>query len=329
MKVVKLYEIGSPEVLVVEECDIPELGSNEVLIKVANIAINYSEIQQRKGTYPYPTPLPITMGQWGVISGEVVGIGVGVHTISIDSKVVAQVPSGSYAEYVVVPAYLLIPISERVDHMAITALLTQGQTAYHALKTVGNIKHGETVLIHAATGGLGNIAVQIAKAYGAGKVIATVGSQEKVNHTLSIGADVGINYSEENWTEKVIQVTEGKGADLILQSVGGKVLEESIQVLASFGRLIYIGSASSHNSNWDKLDLVNILSNKTVIGFNIANLLSSRPELVGEALESMLSLMISNQLRPQIKYIFSLSDVKKAHELIESRQSIGTVILQP
>ncbi|SOC15504.1 NADPH:quinone reductase-like Zn-dependent oxidoreductase [Ureibacillus xyleni] len=329
MKCVKLYNNGGPEVLEVEEIAIPVPRPNEVVIKVENIAINYSEIQQRKGTYPFPVELPMTMGQWGVISGEVIGIGESVQSICINSKVMAQVPSGSYAEFVTVPAYLLIPLPEHVDRTAVTPLLTQGQTAYHALKTIGNIKQGDTVLIHAASGGLGNIAVQLAKAFGASKVIATASSKEKLDYALSIGADISINYSEPDWTEKVFEATDGKGVDLILETVGGQILKGSIEVLAPFGRLIYIGSASSQNSQWDNLDLINILPNKIVMGLHIAELLSSRPELVKEGLEMMFSLMMKNQLKPEIKYVFPLSDVKKAHELIETRQSLGTVVLKP
>lgn len=329
MKIVKLYEFGEPEVLQIEETKKPVPKENEVIIKVENIALNYSEIQQRKGTYPFPLQLPTTIGQWGVVSGKVIEVGDGVTAISKQAKVMAQIPNGSYAEYVAVSESLLVPLPDHIDIMVATALLTQGQSAYHALKTVGNMKKGEIVLIHAGSGGLGSLAIQMAKAFGAKKIIATASSQEKIDYALSIGANVGINYSEIGWIEEVLLVTNGNGVDLILESVGGDVLEGSIKVLSQFGRLLYIGSSSAKEQVWDRLNLVNILSNKTIIGFNIAHLLSNRPELVREGLEYMFGLMMNNLLKPHIKHVFPFSEVKKAHELIESRKSVGTVILKP
>ena len=329
MKIVKLYEFGGPEVLQIEETKKPVPKENEVVIKVENIALNYSEIQQRKGTYPFPLQLPNTIGQWGVVSGKVIEVGNGVTAISKQAKVMAQIPNGSYAEYVAVPEGLLVPLPDQIDIMIATTLLTQGQSAYHALKTVGNMKKGEIVLIHAGSGGLGNLAIQMAKAFGAKKIIATASSQEKIDYALSIGANVGINYSETGWPEEVLKATNGNGVDLILESVGGDVLEGSIKVLSQFGRLLYIGSSSAKEQAWDRLNLVNILSNKTIIGFNIAHLLSNRPELVREGLEYMFGLMMNNLLKPHIKHVFPFSEVIKAHELIESRKTIGTVILKP
>ncbi|MDZ5472901.1 zinc-binding dehydrogenase [Bacillus sp. 31A1R] len=329
MKIVKYYNHGGPEVLVLEEVPVPMPGTGEVVIKVSYFSINYSEIQQRKGIYPIPSSLPATMGQWGVVTGEIVDIGDEVDSLLLGANVLTQVPSGSYAEYVVVPSYLLIPLPAELDSVLATALPTQGQTAYHALKTVGKLSNSETVMIHAASGGVGNIAIQMAEAFGAKKIIATASSHEKLDVALSLGAHIAINYSSPNWSDEVLAQTGGKGVDLVLSSVGGTVLRESTKVLSTFGRLLYFGSSSSENHHWDDLNLVSILSNKTFIGFNIAHLLTNRPELVREGLESMFGLMIAGQLKPKVSQIFSLDEVGQAHALIESRKNIGTVVIKP
>ncbi|MGE7271656.1 quinone oxidoreductase family protein [Brevibacillus panacihumi] len=329
MKVVRLYEYGGPEVIKVEEESTPIAGIHEVLIRVQAIGLNYAEVQMRKGTYPYPLGLPAILGQWGVVAGIVVGIGDGVTHVEVGMSVIAQVPQGSYAEYVVVPALFIFPAPKEITPAQATALLTQGQTAYHTLKFAGRIQPGDTVLIHAAAGGVGSLAVQLAKALHAGKVIATVGTSTKQELVRSLGADIIINYSEPNWIQQVLDHTEGKGADIVLEMVGGQILEGSLRALAPFGRLVYFGSASASTEKWDFVNLLQVLENKSIIGFNIAHFLTSFPELAKEGLEHLYELVSMNRLNPVVKHIFPLENASEAHALLESRQTVGTVILQP
>ncbi|WP_232697418.1 quinone oxidoreductase family protein [Brevibacillus daliensis] len=328
MKAVHLYEFGSPEVLKVVEVQKPIVGANEVLIQVQAIGLNYAEVQIRRGTYPYPQLLPAVLGQWGVVAGRVVEIGESVTDIKIGTNVISQVPSGSYAEYVVVPSFLLLPSPERITPTQSTALLTQGQTAYHTLKSAGRMQAGDTVLIHAAAGGVGSLAI-LAKAFKAGKVIATASTPAKLELAQSLGADVVINYRDPNWTQKVLEHTEGKGVDIILEMVGGDILKGSLYVLRPFGRLIYFGSASASNEKWDQVNLVKLLKNKSIVGFNIEHFLTSFPDIAKSGLEHLYQLISTGQLNPVVQHIFPLDHVVEAHRLLESRQTVGTVVLLP
>lgn len=329
LKIVRIYEFGGPEVLRVEEAEKPRAQKNEVMIQVQAIGVNYAEIQQRKGTYPFPISLPSVMGQWAVVAGSIAEVGEGVQSFEVGAHVIAQVPSGAYAEYVVVPEYLMVPFPEGVCSEEAVTLLTHGQTAYHTLVTTGKLEAGETVLVHAAAGGVGSFAVQIAKAMGAGAVIATVGSSAKIGLVYELGADQVINYADSNWTSQVMEATAGKGADIILDSIGGEILKSSLKVLAPFGRLVYYGSASSNTNQWDRASLIDILENKTIAGFNIGHLLRSNPEHAVTGIQSLYQLIAQGKVRPIVRHILPLVDVAKAHELIESRQTVGVLVLKP
>ncbi|MGF9913428.1 quinone oxidoreductase [Paenibacillus ehimensis] len=329
MKAIRMYQCGGPEVLKVEDMEKPIPGMHEVLLKVQAIGVNYAEVQQRKGTYPFPVPLPAVLGQWAEVVGQVAEAGEGVTNVEIGRSVIAQVPQGAYAEYVVVPSSMLLPVPHRLNLVQSAALLTQGQTAYHTLKSVGRIQPGETVLIHAAAGGVGSLAIQIARRMKAGKIIATASAPAKLELALSLGADAAINYSEPDWAKQVLECTGGKGADLILEMVGGDILQGSLQVLAPFGRLIYFGSASAVNEKWDRADLVKLLENKSIIGFNIAHFLTSRPESAKAGLEHLYEMISADQLKPVVRHILPLEQAAEAHRLLESRQTVGTIVLKP
>ncbi|WP_159887907.1 quinone oxidoreductase family protein [Paenibacillus puerhi] len=329
MKVVCMYEYGGPEVLKVKEVERPSPGMNEVLIQVKAIGINYAEVQQRKGVYPYPLQLPTVLGQWAEVAGEVVEVGEGVSQLQAGMQVISQVPQGAYAEYVAVPAGFVLPAPPSLTPAQSTALLTQGQTAYHTLKTAGRLQTGETVLIHAAAGGVGHLAVQIAKALHAGQIIGTASTPAKLEVALSLGADAAINYTDPNWTEQVLACTGGRGVDLILDMAGGEILQGSLRVLAPFGRLVYFGSASAVHDKWDQADLVRLLENKSIIGFNIAHLLTSRPEQAKAGLEHLYELMGTGRLKPLVQHRFPLDQAGEAHRLLEARQTSGTVVLVP
>src|SRR6185312_969691 len=156
-------------------------------------------------------------------------------------RVVSLIESGAYAEFAKVHEMALTPIPDGVDFTNAVALPLQGQTAYHILKTMGRLEKGETVLVHAAAGGVGALSVQLAKLFGAGKVIATASSDEKLAHAEKLGADYLVNYTEQGWEEKVRELTDGKGADVILEMVGGDIFHKSLKCLAPFGRLVIFG----------------------------------------------------------------------------------------
>ena len=210
MKAIRFEEYGGPDVLKYIDVDIPEIGDREVLVSVKAIGVNYADTARREGKYVVPTELPFIPG--AEIAGEIVAVGEDVKQFIPGMRVVSLIESGAYAEFAKVHEMALTPIPKGVDYTDAVALPLQGQTAYHILTTMGRLEKGETVLVHAAAGGVGAISVQLAKIFGAGKVIATASSDEKLAHAKKLGADHLVNYTEENWEQQVLELTDGRGS---------------------------------------------------------------------------------------------------------------------
>lgn len=213
-----------------------------------------------------------------------------------------------------------------MDFNQAAAILGQGVSAYHILKTSGQIKKADTVLVHAAAGGVGTLAVQLAKIMEAGKVIATASSSKKLELVHSIGADVGINYTEENWHEQVLAATEGKGVDIILEMVGGDIFKKSLKCMAINGRLVVYGRAGGQTTKFDPAILMQ--RNVSIIGFWLIHILKD-VKLYKESVIELLNYIGEGKLKLIIGNTFPLDDAKLAHELIEGRQTIGKIVLNP
>ncbi|MFL6561068.1 MAG: zinc-binding alcohol dehydrogenase family protein, partial [Bacillus sp. (in: firmicutes)] len=231
MKAVRLTEYGGPEVLNLVEIDKPVPTGHEVLIEIKAIGVNYADTARRAGQYVVKTPLPFIPG--AEIAGVVAAVGDQVTKVKPGTRIVTLIESGGYAEYALADERTLIPIPEQLDFHTAVALPLQGLSAYHILKTMGRLEKGESVLIHAAAGGVGTIAVQLAKLFGAGKVIATASSDGKLALAREMGADVLINYTEPDWEQQVLEATGGKGVNVALEMVGGDVFNKTVKCLAT------------------------------------------------------------------------------------------------
>lgn len=237
MKAVGIHRFDGAEQLHLEEIEKPQPRADEVLIKNAAAGINYAHIMLRSGMYLGDQQLPTIPGFEA--AGIVEAVGANVTDWQVGQRVLALVRDGGYAEYVVAHVSQLVPIPDGLAFGQATALLVQGLTAIALLR---ELQAGQTILIHAAAGGVGSLLVQLAKYKGA-KVIGTASSAEKLEKAIELGADVGINYTESDWAEQVLRATNGKGADLIIEMVGGDIGRQNLNCLATYGTMIVYGSA--------------------------------------------------------------------------------------
>jgi NADPH2:quinone reductase len=324
MKVIKFEEFGGPEVLQWTDTDKPEPAEGEVLVEVKASGVNYADTARREGQYVVPTKLPYIPG--AEIAGVIADTGSGVKQFQKGDRVVALIESNGYAEYVAVDERMLTPVPDGVDFEQAVALPLQGLSAYHILKTMGRLEPGESVLIHAAAGGVGQIAVQLAKLFGAGKIIATASTEEKLAHAESMGATHLVNYTESGWAEKVKEITEGAGVDVALEMVGGEVFNETVKCLAPFGRLVIYGAASGDQATFHPAQLMR--KNQSVIGFFLPQIMR-KPELFQSSFKELLGFMASGDLKLTIGGTYALEQAAEVHRLLQSRKTIGKLVLKP
>ncbi|MDH6113754.1 NADPH2:quinone reductase [Kitasatospora sp. MAP12-15] len=325
MRIVRHYEHGAPSVLHVEETEKPQPGPGYVLIRTEAVGVNFAEVQRRQGI-PIGGHAELPGAPGGDVAGTVEALGEGVHNVRVGDRVVVDVARDAYADYVVADASWLIAIPQGMDAGQATLLPSPAQTAYHALKESGQLKAGEIVLIDAASGGVGHLAVQIAKAMGAGKVIATASSQAKLDFVRSLGADVTINYTDADWDEQVKAATDGRGADVVLETVGGDILTKSVGLTAQFGRLVFYGAAGGDLQPIHPLALSRM---KTVAGFALYAMLYNRPEAIAAGQRDLLDMITSGRVRPIVHERLPLEDAAKAHELMQARTHLGKIVLIP
>ncbi|WP_079509008.1 quinone oxidoreductase family protein [Mesobacillus jeotgali] len=324
MKAIQFKEYGGPEVLQVIELERPTPKGNQVLIEVHAIGVNYADTARREGQYVVPTNLPFIPG--AEISGMVAETGEAVTNVKPGDRIVTLIESGGYAEYALADSRGLIPLGDHMDFEQAAALPLQGLSAYHILKTMGRLEKDETVLVHAAAGGVGTLAVQLAKLLGAGKVIATASSKDKLELAADMGADVLINYTEQGWEEKVLEATGGKGVDVALEMAGGEIFNKTLKCLATFGRLVIYGVASGEQSRFYPSSLM--ARNQSVIGFFLPQIMR-KPALIQSSMAEMLEFISKGQLRLTIGGVYSLDQAAEVHRLLQSRQTKGKLILKP
>ena len=324
MKAIKVEEFGEPEVLQHVDVERPEPGEGEVLIEVRSAGVNYADTMRRRNQYVEPQDLPFTPGS--EVAGTVAEVGEGVDDISAGDRVVTLLGTGGYAQYALAPAQSLIPLPEDLDFDRAAAIPLQGLTAYHCIKTSGALTEGESVLIHAAAGGVGTLAVQMAKLLGAGTVIATASSEEKLDLARSLGADVLIDYTEEDWPERVREATEGKGADVILEMVGADFPEKNLKCLNVFGRMVVFGAASRERGTIVPAALMQRC--QAVVGFYLPQIMR-RPDLFVPSLEEVLAWISSGKLQLTIGGTYPLGNAAEAHSDLEGRKTTGKLLLNP
>ncbi|MBB3868074.1 quinone oxidoreductase [Parageobacillus toebii NBRC 107807] len=324
MKVVQFTKYGDPEVLEMVEMERPIPTGRRVLIKVEAIGVNYADTARREGHYVVPTPLPFIPG--AEVAGVVSEVGEDVTSVHIGQRVVALIESGGYAEYVNVDERGVIPIPDELDFQQAVALPVQGLSAYHILKTMGRLEEGETVLIHAAAGGVGTLAVQLAKIFRAGNIIATASTKEKRALAKQLGADATIDYTKEGWKDEVLEYTNGKGVDVALEMAGGDIFHQTLDCLAPFGRLVVYGVASGQFTRMNPARLMG--KNLSVIGFFLPQIMR-KSELYQQSLQELLTYVQTGKLILAIGGVYPLEQAAEVHRLLQSRKTHGKLILVP
>ncbi len=320
MKAVRLNEFGGVEVLKFEDVAEPNLRPHHVMIKVDSAGVNYADILRRGGNYPGPD-LPSSMGLEA--AGTVTEVGSEVSGISVGQRVMGMGPGGQ-AEYVAINGNLVFPYPDTLDPVVAGGMPIVFLTSYHLLKTRGQLQPGHTVLIQAGASGVGTVAIQLAKAWGA-KVIATASTQDKLDLCRSLGADVTINYTETDF-EEAVKDEAGGGVELVLDAVGGPVLEKSVRCIAPYGRLVSYGNASGTRANLAASDITS--ANRTFIGFSMGR--SPRGSLDHQrAMAEMFPMIGEGKARLIVDQVLPMSEVAKAHQHLANRGTRGKVILTP
>jgi NADPH2:quinone reductase len=315
VRAVQITEFGGPEVLEVRDVEEPVPGEGQVLITVDRAGVNYADTHQVENSYLSKAELPLIPG------GEVVG-----HTPD-GRRVVALVGSGGYAEKAVAHAPYAFDVPEGVSDGEALALVLQGTTAWHLLKTSTHLQPGESVLVHAGAGGVGSLAVQLAKLWGAGRVIATASTEEKRKQVLDLGADAAIDGEPEGLKERIIDANNGKPVDIVLEMVGGPTFDESFDALARFGRLVTFGAASRQSAKPIEPGRL-MKGSKTIAGFWLADCFHN-PALLGDPLNELFALTVEGKLHPIIGGDYPLSEIATAHEDMRARRTVGKLLLDP
>lgn len=323
MKAVIVSDFGGPSVLHYTDQQMPKMGERQVLIRVVATSVNFADIMSRQGRYHSGSKPPFIPGLDA--AGIIEGTGSDVQGLHIGQRVIALLKNGSYSEYVASDENLTFPIADSVDFETAAACPTVAFTSYKLLADVGRVRPGETVLIHAAAGGIGTTAVQLARLLGAGKVIGTVGSDRKKAIVEDAGADAVINYQTEDFASEVNRLTQGKGADVILDSLSGAIAEKSLTCLALYGRLVNFGSAGGDTGHFKTTDLHS--SCRAVLGFSLGTTIRNRPELLTNAAKRLSGFLKEGKLKMKIGRHYPLKEAAKAQEWMESRQSTGKILL--
>ena len=316
MKAIRVNELGGADKLTLEEIEKATPKADEVVIKVGAAGINYADTMMRAGTYLTKPALPFTLGYEA--AGTIESVGENVTNFKIGQRVLATTSSGGYAEFATAKAVLTMPIPDELGFGESTALLVQGLTA---LGLLNETKAGDSILIHAAAGGVGTLLVQLAKHKGL-KVIGTASSEQKLQMVADLGADFAINYTEDDWTDEVLRATEGKGVDWIIEMVGGAIVGKNLKVLAKHGTMWVYGSASNQDFKVSVLSLM--AKNHTIRGYWLMNeSVENRIKFTKELLEHL----GAGRLKIQVTE-FPLENAREAHEAIENRKTTGKVVLR-
>jgi NADPH2:quinone reductase len=324
MKIVRYHEKGPPEVMKIEEAEIPEPKPGEILVKIEACGTSYGQTLQRGGKH-YPVPITLPHAPGANVAGIVEAVGLGIDPDLMGRRVYGQVSSGGYAEYGVGEASSFIVIPDSVSSVDAVAVLSDGVTAAVILKTVGQLQPGQSVFVPAAAGGLGFIAVQLARVFGAAKVFGAASSPAKRQIVLDMGADVAIDYTKDGWSKDVIEANGGSGVDLALEMTGGPVFYETLEAVKPGGRVVNYGNASDTDSPINPRVLLR--KNLTLSGcMNGANSPYGAQRTVARDL--ILDLLSAGKLKAQHQ-TYSLADAGKAHHAIEQRTSTGRQIITP
>jgi len=323
MRAVVAERNGGPEVLSVREVPDPVAGPGEVLVEVVATAVNRADTLQRQGFYPPPPGASDIIGL--ECSGRVAALGEGVEGWQVGDEVCALLAGGGYAELVAVPAGQLMPVPAGIDLVTAAALPEVACTVWSNLFMVAGLTAGEAVLVHGGAGGIGTFAIQLAHQLGA-RVLTTGGTPDKLGLCGSLGADVTINYREQDFVEVVREQTDGHGVDVILDNMGAKYLDRNLAALANEGRLVIIGMQGGTKG---ELDIAKLLNKRAAV---IATSLRSRPAadkaaICAAVVEHVWPLVADGLVRPIVHEVMSLKDVADAHTVMAEGTHTGKILL--
>ena len=315
MRAIQQLEFGGPEVLRAVEIDAPVPVAGELLIEVAVAGVNFADTHQRRNEYLAAAELPLVPGS------EVAG-----RRADSSQRVVALTGGhGGYAELATAPVAHTFPVPDAVDDGTALALLLQGLTAWHLLRTTARLAAGESVVVHAAAGGTGLLAVQLAQAFGAGRVIATASSPEKRELATSLGAHAAIDGAPEGLTERIIAANDGVQVDVVLDAIGGEVFEASLEALAPFGRIATYGISGGKTNAPNTRKLMR--ASRSVAGFWFRHCLE-RPELLDEPLADLFARAQRGELRAVVGATYPLAQAAQAQIDLAERRTTGKVLLR-
>jgi NADPH2:quinone reductase len=323
MKAVKINKTGGPEELILEEITLGKPGNDEVLIEHVAIGLNYIDTYHRSGLYPLNLPSGIGMEASGIIKE----VGPNVSNFSVGDKIAyAGQPLGAYCTHRVYSTKNLVKVPENIDLNNVATLMTKGLTAFYLLYKTYTVKKGETILFHAAAGGVGQIFCQWAKSLNV-KVIGTVGSDEKIDLAKKNGCDEVINYSKEDFAKKVMELTDGKGVPVVYDGVGKSTFEKSCECLQVRGTMISFGNASGA---LDPINVTKVLQPKGLyfVRPSMQQYLRNSDEL-NEAANMLFEKISSGKIKVEIHNKYKLDEVEKAHQDLEGRKIIGPAVIIP
>lgn len=334
-----MKEFGGPEVLALVELPRPQAGPGEVLIRVSRAGLNFADVHTRENSYVQKASLPLVPGR------EVAGV-----REDTGERVIALVPNGGYAEYAKAPAEHVFPIPAGLDEAAALALMVQGLTAWHLYRTAGRVAQGESVVVHAAAGGVGSLAVQLGRPLGAGRVIAVASSEDKRALALKLGADVAIDAepvaqigegmeageagegmeageADGGLTGRLLQANEGRGVDVVFDMAGGGVFDASYRALAHFGRIVVCGIASQEPNQLRTGSLLR--HSRAIVGFYLFHCLERPAAMWAQPLAELFALAARGELRAVVGHTYPLADAAQAQIDLRERRSVGKLLLDP
>lgn len=325
MRRVRYHDYGDPEVLTLEEADLPTPGPGQVLIRTEAIGVNFADTRFRRGPAAgtiFHRPLP---GKpTGDVVGEIAAIGEGVTGHEIGERIAALVPEDAYADHTLADAQWTAPVPPGLPPGPATMLPMGGPVALRTLRT-GHLAPGETVLIHSAAGGIGHLTVQLARILGAATVIATASTASRLTFAQDHGADFGVNYTEPDWPEQVRRIAPN-GVDLVLDAVGGDILLRSFDILAPYGRIVVYGAAGGELT---AVPVTSLYGLKSVTGFNLTAWRAARPEQARAEMTELAGHFAAGRLTTAVHATVPLAEAARAHRLLDDRAALGRVLLVP
>ncbi|MBI5471802.1 MAG: zinc-binding dehydrogenase [Ignavibacteriae bacterium] len=337
MKAAFVTKYGGPEVLEIRETPIPKPAPDQILVRVRAFGLNFADVMGRFGVYPGTPRPPFILGL--EFSGEVAGIGENVTHFKGGERVMGYSRHGSHAQYVCVNEKLAVELPAKMEFEEGAAFLVMYLTAYHGIVRLANIRKGEKLLVHAASGGAGIATLQLGKHLGA-EIFGTAGTEDKIKLALKNGADHVINYNTTDFAGEIKRITNNYGVDVVMDSVGGLVYDKSWDLLAPMGRYVLYGLAAiASQGALNKLKAATIISvmkpifpvqlmsaNKSIFGFNLGTL-KGKESYFREAVIEMLRLYDGGVLKPLIGRTFRFNEIVEAHRALQTRQTVGKVVV--